>query len=200
MNSVNRATKTWTVNVNISCLHPIMQETVRLNVVQHVLYFMNQVMCTSSLICSPPPSPYTLFMEQMRHHSRTNASSDAVLKPRMLFSILERADQKVQFVFTTKCSTLGKLSDCAVWWQPHVRRTHTDIWYLRVPRLAVGSHPEGAVDSSRSFSVSTGPLSRSRTCWPTLKPRTHVSPRAHGRLRILSWTRRLSPKTAEKIP
>ena len=33
-------------------------------------------------------------MELMRHHSRTNASSDAVLKPRML---------------------LGNLSDCAVW-------------------------------------------------------------------------------------
>ena len=61
---MNRSTKTWTVNVNISCLHPIMQEIVRLSVVQHVLYFMNRVGCTSSLLCSPPPSPDTLLMDR----------------------------------------------------------------------------------------------------------------------------------------
>ena len=49
--------KTWLVNVTISCLHRFFQKSVWLNVVQHVLYFVNQVVSTSSLLCSPPPSP-----------------------------------------------------------------------------------------------------------------------------------------------
>ena len=37
--SMNCVTKTWTAKVKISGLHPIMQKSVRLNVVQRVLFF-----------------------------------------------------------------------------------------------------------------------------------------------------------------
>ena len=57
MNPMNWVTKTWAVNGEISFLHPIMQKSVRLNVAQNVVYFMNQVVSTSSLLCYPPPSP-----------------------------------------------------------------------------------------------------------------------------------------------
>ena len=65
-------------------------------------------------------------------------------------------------------------------------------WLLEAIQKELSTRPE----------VSAWALARfhdPRTCWSTLKPRTHVSSRAHGRLRIMSWTRRHSPKTTEKI-
>ena len=54
---------------------------------------------------------------------QSNASRSTVLKPRMLFSVLESVDQKV----TSKCSKLAKLSDCEVLWQPYARQTRTIV-------------------------------------------------------------------------
>ena len=116
MNSMNWITKTWTVNVTISCSHPIMQKSDRLNVVQYLFFASSRVYVFVALL-----SAFSLNIVYGTDASpQVNASSATVLMP--CISILESSDQKVFIFCTSKCSKLSKLSDCAVWWQLCVRR------------------------------------------------------------------------------
>ena len=82
-----------------------------------LVFHESQVVSTSSLLSSAPPSPQTLLTE-------TDA---AVFEPRTLFTILQSADQLVKFKtsFSAKWSKLMRLSECAVWWPLCAHRTRT---------------------------------------------------------------------------
>ena len=61
-------------------------------------------------------------------------------------------------------------------------------WILRPVESALSLASSAGSRLPRSFSVNTGHLSRSRTCWPTLKLITNPRTREHDHLRILART------------
>ena len=115
-----------------------------------------------------------------------NTSRATVLEPRASFTLLQSADQLVMVknFFHSQVVNIGeniRVRDMLPTLLPS--DTHECTWYQRVPMMAVENHPGGVVDLSRSsaavlglpsvseccrvprsVSVSTGPLSRSRTC------------------------------------
>ena len=85
------------------------------------------------------------------------ASSATVLKPRMSFSILESADQTLQKDVYNEVVTFCERPS----------NTHDGMWYLRVLKLAIGSHLEGVSDLSRFPDDVLGlPTQFQREQWP----------------------------------
>ena len=88
---------------------------------------------------------------------QSNASSATVLKPRMSFSILESADQKLQKDVFNEVVTFCE----------RPLNTHDGMWYLRLLKLAIGSHLEGVSDLSRFPDDVLGlPTQFQREQWP----------------------------------